>query len=216
MIIVVFFALMNLYIQISKYHFDIRSEWMVVFNLDREMNFPTLYSVFLLIISAIILKQIFLLKKQLHDPFFKHWRNLYYIFIFLSLDEGLQLHEALILRSVGDRLIGIFHFVWVIPYTILVIISIFYFAKLLATLPTEIMRLFLFSGGLYIGAALGFEMLEGAWVRIAGGMQNLAYSLLATTEEILEMIAIIIFINTLLTYIIKYQGKSLKFLIEIR
>jgi hypothetical protein len=59
-------------------------------------------------------------------------------------------------------------------------------------------------------------MLGGEWVRIAGGMQNLVYSLIASTEEILEMVAIIIFINTLLTYIIKYQKEYLKILIEIR
>jgi hypothetical protein len=44
MIIVGLFTLINLYIQISKYYFHSRSEWMVIFNLDREMNFPTLFA----------------------------------------------------------------------------------------------------------------------------------------------------------------------------
>jgi hypothetical protein len=169
-----------------------------------------------ILISAIILKQIFLVKKQLKNLYFKHWRNLYYIFIFLTLDEAFQLHEIFIIPSIGDNLPGIFHSVWVIPYGIFVIVCIIYFAKFILSLPKEIRNLFLVSGGLYVGSALGLEMLGGEWVRIAGGMQNLVYSLIASTEEILEMVAIIIFINTLLTYIIKYQKEYLKILIEIR
>lgn len=216
MIIVGFFTLMNLYIQITKYYFHTRSEWIVIFNLDREMNFPTLFATFLLLICALILKQIFLLKKEENNPYFKHWKNLYYIFIFLTLDEAFQLHELLIIPSLSVRLLGAFHFVWVIPYGIFVIVCIIYFAKFILILPKEIRRLFLLSGALYVGSALGLEMVGGEWVRIAGGMQNLVYSLIASTEEILEMVAIIIFINTLLTYIIKYQKEYLKILIEIR
>ena len=52
-------------------------------------------------------------------------------------------------------------------------------------------------------------MLEGVWVRIAGGMQNLVYSLLASVEEMMEITAILIFIYALLTYIIKFYKNSL-------
>ena len=53
------------------------------------------------------------------------------------------------------------------------------------------------------------EMLEGVWVRIAGGMQNLVYALLASVEEMIEIIALLLLIHTLLTYILHYCQENL-------
>lgn len=85
--IMAFLALLNLGVQIAKYHFHYRQEWMVIFNMDRELNFPTLYSVILLLIPAYLLKKISILKKSENSLYTKYWKTLSYIFLFLAADE---------------------------------------------------------------------------------------------------------------------------------
>jgi hypothetical protein len=53
---------------------------------------------------------------------------------------------------------------------------------------------------LYIGGALGMEMV-GSYIAEWQGQQNLLYALVATTEEVIEMIGIIVFIYGLLYYL---------------
>lgn len=213
--IMIFLAILNLGVQISKYYFHYRQEWMVVFNMDRELNFPTLFTVILLMICAYFLKRISILKKAHQNPYAKYWKTLSFIFWFLSADEAFQIHEVFIIPPLGKSLPGIFHFVWVIPYGIGVIFLIYYFAKFFLSLPKEIRILFFISGCLYIGGALGLEMLLGVWVRIAGGMQNLVYALLASVEEMMEIMGLIVFIYSLFTYIINYQKEPINLQINI-
>ena len=211
----VILSILNLIIQIAKYGFHYRQEWMVIFNMDREMNFPTLYTVILLIICATFLKQIAILEKNHQIFLIKYWKTLSFIFIFLAFDEALQIHEILIIPGLGKKLPGIFHFVWVITYGIAVAILGLYLAKFTFNLPKKIQRLFLLSASLYIGGALGMEMLEGLWVRRAGGMQNLVYSLLASTEEMMEIIGLIIFSYSLIIYLTQDRQKKIKITINI-
>ena len=214
--VLIILSIFNLIVQISKYGLGKREEWMTVFNMDKEMNFPTLYTVILLIICAIILKQISILEKKHQEPLFKYWNILYYIFLFLAFDEALQIHEIFIFRDIGTNLPGIFHFVWVIPYGIAVCFLVLYFAKFTFSLPRRISNLFILSGGIYIGGALGMEMVEGLWVRIAAGRQNLVYSLLASVEEMMEIMGLIIFIYSLIIYITKCKEEIISIKLDVK
>ena len=53
---VVFFTIVSTGIQICKYVFDYRDDWMDLFNLDRELNFPTWYSALMLAFCSILLR----------------------------------------------------------------------------------------------------------------------------------------------------------------
>ena len=143
------------------------------------------------------------------DKLIRYWRTLRYIFIYLALDEAFQIHEIFIIPDLGKQLPGIFHFVWVIPYGLVTLYFANYFRKFIFLLPQKIRNRLVISGFLYIGGALGMEMLEGVWVRIAGGMQNLVYALLASVEEMIEIIALLLLIHTLLTYILHYCQENL-------
>lgn len=61
---VVFFTLVGVGIQICKYVFDYKDDWMSLFNLDRELNFPTWYSGLMLASCSILLRIIAIGKKQ--------------------------------------------------------------------------------------------------------------------------------------------------------
>ena len=212
----VILSILNLIIQIAKYGFNYREDWMYIFNLDKEYNFPTLYTVILLIICSFLLKQITILEHNHQSLFIKYWQTLYFIFIFLAFDEAFQIHGIFMLfPEFAKKLPGIFHFPWVIPYGIAVAIFGWYFAKFTLNLPTKIKRLFLLSATFYIGGALGIEMLGGAWIRIAGNQRNLVYALIASTEEMMEIIGLLIFSYSLMIYITKYRQEKIDITINI-
>ena len=212
----VILSILNLIIQIAKYEFHYREGWFYVFNMDKEWNFPTLYTVILLIICSALLKQITILEKNHQSLFIKYWQILYFTFIFLAFDEALQIHGIFMLYpELAKGLPGIFHFLWVIPYGIFVAIFGLYFAKFTFNLPTKIKRLVLLSATFYIGGALGIEMLGGLWIRIAGDQRNLVYSLIVSIEEMMEIIGLIIFIYSLMIYITKYRKTKINITIEV-
>ncbi|BAZ44926.1 hypothetical protein NIES4102_19430 [Chondrocystis sp. NIES-4102] len=205
---IIFFGSISIVIQICKYVYDYRSDWMDLFNLDRELNFPTWYSTLMLAFCAFLLRIIAIGKKQERDRYAADWKLLSFIFFLLAIDEILSIHEILIIPEVSKalNLPWFLHSMWVIPGTIFV----FWFAKrywkFSRHLPQISQRHFITAGGIYIGGALIMEMV-GSYLAEAQGQQHLPYALAATVEEILEMIGTVIFIYGLLYYLSKWQEK---------
>lgn len=170
------------------------------FNFDAEKNIPSFFSTALLLGSSLLLFLIANFEKQLKNPYIL-WTALACIFLFLSMDEFLSIHERLI-SPVRNSLntTGFLHYAWVIPYGIAVIIFITIYLKFLFKLPKQTMVMFLISGAIFLTGAIGFEML-GARHDTLYGINNTTYQLLYTCEELLEMLGISTFIYTLLTYI---------------
>jgi len=77
------------------------------------------------------------------------------------------------------------------------------YLKFLLHLPRKTRDLFLLAGSIYVGGALGMEMVCGYYAD-AVGQRNLIYGLMASVEEILEMVGVIVFIYALLSYIGSY------------
>ncbi|MGK7909427.1 MAG: hypothetical protein AB4040_19640 [Synechococcus sp.] len=208
----VILSILNLIVQYAKYGINDREDWMYMFNMDKEYNFPILYTVALIIICSVLIKQISILEKDRQSPFTEYWRILYFIFIFLAFDEAFQIHVIFMLfPELAKKLPGIFHFPWVIPLAAFGLYSV----KFILNLPAKIKILFLLSAAFYIGGALGIEMLGGLWIRIAGNQRNLVYALIASVEEMMEIIGLIMFIYSLMIYIIKYRHQKINIAIDI-
>ena len=203
-----FFAVVSIGIQISKYGFGYREDWMKLFNLDRELNFPTWYSALMIGFCAILLKIIAAGKKQQSDRYTKDWQLLSLIFIFLAIDEVLSIHEILIIPEVSEalNLPWFLHSMWVIPGTIFVIWFIKRYSKFVRHLSYTSRRHFFIAAFLYVGGALIMEMV-GSYIAEAQGQQHLLYALTANVEEIMEMCGIIVFIYGLLYYLRKWNDK---------
>lgn len=92
-----------------------------------------------------------------------------------------------------------FYFAWVMPGTIIVITLGIIFLKFLRNLPVNTRNQFMLSGIIYVGGALGVEMIGGHYYY--HGISSFGYSLITTMEESFEMIGIIYFIYALLNYI---------------
>lgn len=67
-------------------------------------------------------------------------------------------------------------------------------------MPRKVSSAFSLAGFVFVGAAVGLELLEGKVAEI-NGKENLVYIALATTEEALEMLSIAYFIKVLIEYI---------------
>lgn len=186
-----------------------------LFHVDREQNVTTLFSVFLLLCAAFLLGLISILKRQRQDPEFSKWLILTCGFIYLATDEGWSFHETLsepVGRLLGDESLGVFFFSWVLPAIAGVFVLGLLFLKFLLRLPPLTRWSFLGAATLYLGGAIGIEMIGGRYAE-SHGLKNLTYQLCAHLEEILEMAGIIVFIHALLRYFAK-QYPKVEFLIS--
>jgi len=199
---VIFFAVAGCIVQVLRYGFNYQERWISLFNLDREINYPSWYSSFTLLFCAILLGIIASAKKKQGDRYFEHWKALAFMFVFFSLDEILSLHEILIINDLRKALhvVGIFYFIWVIPGAIFVAVTALAYLNFLLYLPRKIRDFFLLAGSIYVGGALGMEMVGGYYAD-AVTQRNLIYGLMVCVEEILEMVGVIVFIYALLSYI---------------
>ncbi len=171
------------------------------FDVSREGNIPELFSALILFISSALLFLIFRLTRSKSIPQRKYWLALSLIFLFLTADEATQIHEQFNkLKTVLPDMNGALTYPWIVSYSILALIIGLWFIRFLIQLPRKTRILFMISGFIYVGSALGFEILEGYAVR-QDGMGSLQDRLWCSLEEFLEMSGIVLFIYSLLKYL---------------
>lgn len=202
MIGVIFFTIVSTGIQICKYVYDYRDGWMNLFNLDRELNFPSWYSTIMIGFCSLLLRLIAIGKKKQGDRYAKDWQLLAFIFLYLALDELLSIHEIFIIPEISEalHLPWFLHSMWVIPGVIFVIWFAKRFIQFVRHLPPRSKKHFVSAAFIYIGGALIMEMV-GSYFAEAQGQQHLSYALVATIEEFMEMVGVVIFIYGLLSYL---------------
>lgn len=168
---------------------------------DGEGNIPAWYSASLLLLCSLLLAMIAFAHKQQRSGQRVGWLVLALVFAFLSLDETAQLHELSIplIRDVFHTT-GFFHYGWIIPAGLCVILFVLGYWRFLARLPATTRRLFLLAGTTFVAGALGVEAISGKHASLHGE-QDLAYHLIVTVEELFEMTGVIVFIYALLDYI---------------
>jgi hypothetical protein len=169
--------------------------------LSEEGNLPTWYSANLLALCSLLLAMVAAGKRgQRHH---RHWQALAIIFLYISIDEAVCIHEML---NQFIDLPGIFYFGWVIPAGVLVTIFWLSYLRFLIELPARTRLGFLISGATYVGGALGVELVLGYWSALHG-TENLGYGLIDALEETLEMLGASMFIYTLAT-VLAGEGRS--------
>jgi len=177
-----------------------------VFNVDYERNLPTFYSFLALLFSSLLVGVIAYAKNLDSCRYKYHWKILSFIFFYISIDEAGQLHEKLIdpMRSLLNAS-GFLYFTWIVPFGFLVAIFLLSYSKFVFHLPVATRKLFVAACALYIGGALGVEMLAG-YLASTTGQENVSYVIIVTVEELLEMLGIVVFIHGLISYIKTYLG----------
>ncbi len=173
-----------------------------LFDVDRETNIPSYFSLLLILFCALLLAVTAALEKCQSTPHGSKWAILSFGFLVMGYDEAFQVHEQLISpmrRILGDGTLGILYYSWVVPGIGLVIVLAFFFLRFLLHLPQPTRRRFLVAATLYLGGAIGLEMIAGQYVE-RHGKDNWEFNALATVEESLEMAGLVTFIWALLRH----------------
>ena len=177
-----------------------------LFRLDSESNLPTFYSSLSLGICSILLAIIASHKKVTNSRYTKHWKFLSLLFFVLAIDEIAMMHEILTVLQEPLNIDGSFYFTWVAPAFIFLLVFSVTFISFLKSLPQKIRTLFILSGMIYVGGAVGVEMIGGYHSEMYGD-NNFVHGMITTIEESLEMMGILVFIYSLLFYLQTYLEK---------
>jgi hypothetical protein len=181
--------------------FPLRDFTARLFDLDQEMNIPTVYSTLAILTCSALLAAIArsqrLINGVRHD---RHWWALSLIFLALALDELLSFHEELTGRLEFGALSRFTLFSWVALGAGFVLAVAAAFSRFLMRLPTTTRRLFLLAGSLFVAGAIVMEAV-GGYYGGPGRQDSLAYLVVSHVEEVLEMAGIVVFIYALLSFL---------------
>ena len=132
-----------------------------------------------------------------------HWAVLGVVFFLMAFDEAASLHEMLMdpVRETLGVGRGFLNFAWVIPGVAFVAVMVLAYARFVLALPRRVGVLLVLSGALYVGGAIGFEMVGSYVFSQAWNMDQPAYWAATTMEEGLEMAGLIVLSGAVLTYL---------------
>lgn len=174
------------------------------FALDSERSLPAWYSSLLMVGCAVLLLCVARLTRQDGGRDVVRWSVLALIFMVMAIDEAVSFHEIFIepLRN-GLGTSGIFYFAWVIPGSIIVGLLGLYFLPFLFRLTARSAVLFAVSGAIYVGGALGFELIAGS-LADAYGIESAPYLAAAVLEEGLEIAGLTVFFLSLTDHLARH------------
>ena len=173
-------------------------------NLDSEASVPAYVSSALLLAAAGLLA---LTARVTGAGWRSAWGGLAAVFVLLSMDEAMMLHESLVepVRAALDTS-GAFYFAWVIPGTLFVLVVGALTVPFLMRRPPWLRTLLIASGAVYVGGALGLEFVGGA-LTSAGLNGSWVYVAVATVEEAAELAGVSLFIYALLLHLERARGR---------
>jgi hypothetical protein len=171
-----------------------------LFDIGSEQNVPAFFSAAQLLLASVLLATIAASRKDEWTP---KWATLSFAFLFMAFDEAASIHELLsrpTTEVIGDMATGLLFYAWVVPGFMFALLFALWFRTFFSHLPRKTKRLFAIAASLFIGGALGMEVLEARHVELHGG-HNLTYGLYVMAEETLELAGVSLFIYALLKYV---------------
>lgn len=174
-----------------------------MFNLDAETNLPTYFAALLLALAGVLSAGIGSVVRARGDRWERHWYGLFAVFLYLSIDEALQLHERVIEPiRLAFGLGGWLYFAWIVPASALLLAFLLVYARFFRSQPPSLRRGLLWAGLLYVGGAIGFELVGGQHFE-RFGPDNLGYVAITTLEEGLELAGVLVLIHALTQYLVR-------------
>lgn len=171
-------------------------------DMGQEGNLPTFISALYLLGAAGLLGVAAAVVQRRGGRHIWAWTGLALGFALLSVDEAAQIHDELvgaILYAATDAEERTWHYLWYLPYIPLLIVLAAIYVPFLRSLPSRTLRLFLAAGTLYVGGAVGVEILEAYLV--SQGASPVGLLLSKAVEETAELSGVVLLIYAVLSYL---------------
>jgi hypothetical protein len=171
-----------------------------LFRLDREANLPTWWSSTMLLFAAVVLAALGHADRRRTARWHGHWTALAVIFLAMAIDETAQMHEIVgrVVRKLGNTT-GVFYMAWTLPALAFVVAVGVSYLRFLLALPRATAIGFVVAGALYVGGALGFELI-GSPIDQLHQERHPLLAYLTLFEETLEMAGVVLFVACLLRF----------------
>lgn len=167
-----------------------------LFDLGIENNFPSAFSSLIFWFCA---WAAYMISKAKSNSSQRSWIATSLLLLLLGFDELSQLHERLtepIRNSLHTS--GVLYFAWVIPYALALPLVLFALWRSFTSMPAQARKQVTIAACVFLAGGLGFEML-GAWYTSKTHLgDDWIYNGLATIEEVLEQVGVLLGLRTLL------------------
>lgn len=186
-------------------------------NLDDEESLGTWLSSALMLSCSVLSAAAALLARHRRDRWQRNWWVLAVVFALLSLDESTAMHENLIkpVRSALD-LSGAFYFAWVLPVSALGLLFLLSQVRFLRDRWRPVGRGLVVAGLVFVGAAVGLELLEGLLIT-DGRRDGFLYAVVTGLQEVGELTGMGLALYALLAYLVRDLGNpTVRFLPQSR
>ena len=189
---------------------DIAFGLVPLFDFYEEGNVPTYASTLNLLLTSVLLFAIAGLAREAGHKDVVAWRILAAGFLFMSVDEFADLRIILskMVKAVAGahfEAVPVLSVAWTIPVAAIVVAVALYMVPFLLRLKKVYMFNFALAGAAFVFAAIGFETIEGHHVLQTNGVRDVAFMLMVTAEETMEIFSILYFQYFLLRYINEYH-----------
>ena len=177
----------------------------------QDASLPSWFSAVMLLVCSVLFFAIAYARRTVARTRPVYWRGLAAIFLYLSIDEAISIHEKL--SPLGRAMLGtlgagdFIQRAWVVPAVIVLFALAILYARFFLRLPRRIRFLFLVALGVFFGGAVGLEVLNDLYVYLNGGVRDLSVAgnvirtlVLPHVEEFAEMCGLIVFIYALLLH----------------
>lgn len=182
-------GLVGIHVALNLFHYQVFDlPWLLrqIFDVDEEDSFPTWFSAFLLLLTSVVSAANAKRESQQRGPNAVSWTALGIGFLLLSIDEIAGMHETLNSLDLP--------FSWTVPGAIAAAFAGGVFLPFLLRLPRGIAIRFVVGGVVYLGGALGVEVLTDPYLE-NDELNTLAYNLWTAVEEFMEMGGVLIFLE---------------------
>jgi hypothetical protein len=165
----------------------------LLFDVNTEATVPTWYSAALLLAVAGVCGLLVVASAATGRVDGRRWAVLGVVFVGMSLDEAVALHERLgsgVTDTLDVGATGALRHPWVVAGALLAAALAVVATWAVVTLPGRLRRWVALGLGIYVGGALGLEALSGVVLDAVG--DGLAYAALTWAEEGAEMVGALV------------------------
>lgn len=172
--------------------------YLKIFQFDAEMSIPAWYSGALMLIAAVLLLVCSAIARTIRPSEFIWWLLLGVGFIYLSADEVAGIHERVgQIAALYVATSGVLSFTWLIVGIPAVLAAAALFLPFLLRMDRRPRWMLMAAGALFVGGAVGFEMLGGL-AASSLGKDSAVYLVVVCLEESLELAGLTLLVSALL------------------